>query len=233
MHRRAADAAALPALRGARLPGPGARASTRPWSRCARSRPKRRRAGARRRERPSACAATATRAGANRRSRPTRSAPTEVYLAVQRRHRRARGPGPGNRSARGTRRAPRARARRSFHAQREPDRGVPEGDAGRAGAGHAVQEAPARARDARAHPRVAVGRAALRPRRLARAVRPERSPVRGGDLRVHRFPVGARRLVAARHTTARDEAARLRDGWIWTPPVAAAAPAQKKSAAEG
>ena len=34
------------------------------------------------------------------------------------------------------------------------------------------------------------------------------------------------------YTTARDESARLRDGWIWTPPVAAA-PAQKKSAAEG
>jgi hypothetical protein len=35
------------------------------------------------------------------------------------------------------------------------------------------------------------------------------------------------------YTTARDESARLRDGWIWTPPVAVAAPAQKKSAAEG
>ena len=32
----------------------------------------------------------------------------------------------------------------------------------------------------------------------------------------------------------RDAAARLRDGWIWTPPVpAAASAAQKKSAAEG
>jgi len=35
------------------------------------------------------------------------------------------------------------------------------------------------------------------------------------------------------YTTARDESARLRDGWIWTPPVAAASPVQKKSAAEG
>jgi Protein of unknown function (DUF429) len=35
------------------------------------------------------------------------------------------------------------------------------------------------------------------------------------------------------YTTARDESARLRDGWIWTPPVAAAVPARKKSAAEG
>src|SRR5262245_34859909 len=34
------------------------------------------------------------------------------------------------------------------------------------------------------------------------------------------------------YATARDAAARLRDGWIWTPPVSAAA-AQKKSAAEG
>jgi predicted RNase H-like nuclease len=34
------------------------------------------------------------------------------------------------------------------------------------------------------------------------------------------------------YTTARDESARLRDGWIWTPPVAAA-PARTKSAAEG
>jgi len=31
----------------------------------------------------------------------------------------------------------------------------------------------------------------------------------------------------------RDAAARLRDGWIWTPPVAAASSAEKKSAAEG
>jgi hypothetical protein len=35
------------------------------------------------------------------------------------------------------------------------------------------------------------------------------------------------------YTTARDESARLRDGWIWTPPVAAAAPGRTKSAAEG
>jgi hypothetical protein len=33
--------------------------------------------------------------------------------------------------------------------------------------------------------------------------------------------------------TAREAAARLRDGWIWTPPAASAAAAQKKSAAEG
>jgi hypothetical protein len=36
------------------------------------------------------------------------------------------------------------------------------------------------------------------------------------------------------HTTARDAAARLRDGWIWTPPVAAVADEDdEKSAAEG
>jgi predicted RNase H-like nuclease len=38
------------------------------------------------------------------------------------------------------------------------------------------------------------------------------------------------------YTSARDEAARLRDGWIWTPPVASAATDEadeKKSAAEG
>jgi len=35
------------------------------------------------------------------------------------------------------------------------------------------------------------------------------------------------------YASARDEAARLRDGWIWTPPVASAPAAQKKSAAEG
>jgi uncharacterized protein DUF429 len=35
------------------------------------------------------------------------------------------------------------------------------------------------------------------------------------------------------YATARGEAERLRDGWIWTPPVASAASAQKKSAAEG
>ena len=36
------------------------------------------------------------------------------------------------------------------------------------------------------------------------------------------------------YTTARDATARLRDGWIWTPPVAASATAaEKKSAAEG
>jgi predicted RNase H-like nuclease len=35
------------------------------------------------------------------------------------------------------------------------------------------------------------------------------------------------------YASARDDAARLRDGWIWTPPVATAAAAAKKSAAEG
>jgi len=35
------------------------------------------------------------------------------------------------------------------------------------------------------------------------------------------------------YTSARDADARLRDGWIWTPPVAATAAAQKKSVAEG
>lgn len=35
------------------------------------------------------------------------------------------------------------------------------------------------------------------------------------------------------YTTSRDESARLRDGWIWTPPIATAASTQKKSAAEG
>jgi hypothetical protein len=35
------------------------------------------------------------------------------------------------------------------------------------------------------------------------------------------------------YASARDEAARLRDGWIWTPPITAAAAAAKKSAAEG
>jgi hypothetical protein len=35
------------------------------------------------------------------------------------------------------------------------------------------------------------------------------------------------------YTTTRDDDARLRDGWIWTPPVASAAAQQKKSAAEG
>lgn len=35
------------------------------------------------------------------------------------------------------------------------------------------------------------------------------------------------------YTSARDEAARLRDGWIWTPPLTAVTAAQKKSVAEG
>jgi len=33
--------------------------------------------------------------------------------------------------------------------------------------------------------------------------------------------------------TGRDATARLREGWIWTPPIAAVSPAAKKSAAEG
>ena len=65
------------------------------------------------------------------------------------------------------------------------------------GLGHAVQEDAARARDPGAHSGGAGRRAALRPRRLAGALHPERSPVRGGDLRLHRISLGARQLGAA------------------------------------
>ena len=65
--RRAADAAAVPALHRARVPGPGARASIPPSSRCARSSP--------RRPRPiPSSSAGATAGAASRPSRRTRSA---------------------------------------------------------------------------------------------------------------------------------------------------------------
>ena len=55
-----------------------------------------------------------------------------------------------------------------------------------------------RERETRArHPRGAGRRAPLRPRRLAGALHPERPPVRGGDLRLHGIPLGARRMVVA------------------------------------
>ena len=145
VHRRAADLP--PCLRCAVPVCPGQElASIRRWSRCARWRPRR----ARRR----------VPAARQPRHPPRQAVDHAVHAAhdrglpgVQRRHRRARGAGPGDRPARRARRAPGARARRSLHAEREPDRGLSEGDAGRARPRDAVQEAPARARDARAHPR--------------------------------------------------------------------------------
>jgi hypothetical protein len=60
------------------------------------------------------------------------------------------------------------------------------------------------------------------------------SPVRGGDLRVHSVSCGrATGWSLPASATGRDATARLREGWIWTPPIAAVSPAAKKSAAEG
>ena len=68
------------------------------------------------------------------------------------------------------------------------------------------------ARDARGDPRGAAARASLRPRRVAGALHPERSPVRRRHLRVHRLSVGARRLDAARVAVGRDARRRETDG---------------------
>ena len=77
-----------------------------------------------------------------------------------------------------------------------------------------------------------VARAALRPRRVARALHPERSPVRRGHLRVHRLSVGARRLDAARAADAA-RCVRALDGWIWLPPMPEKAEDAEPTAAEG
>ena len=194
----------------------------------------RRRSGRGARRRRTRRAAAATRAGANRRSRRTRSArprstwPRSVGIAA----REGLGQGTGPLAARAAHLV-RALADR-FTLNENLIEVYPKATLVALGPRHAVQEAPARARDAGAHPRVAVGRAALRPRRLARALRPERSPVRGGDLRVHRFPVGARRLVAARrHDRARRRRAPARRLDLDATASRRRRRAQKKSAAEG
>ena len=166
-----------------------------------------------------ALAATANSAGTrHRRGKPqitpyTQRA-TEVRLAhggLRRRARRsARGPGRWRRGRRTWR-----EVSRSVPSQREPDRGLAEGDAVVLG----LRRHPTkhlRERESRAErARVAGRRSAVRARGVARAVRPERPPVRRRDLRLHRIPVGPRRLVLPASGRAARGRARLRDGWIW------------------
>ncbi len=123
------------------------------------------------------------------------------------------------------------RARRPLSPQRERHRGFSQGDAGRARARHAVQEDPARTWGPTPHSGGAGRRAALRPRRPQRELCIQSDHLFEAVICAYTGFLWARDgWVLPPAARPREDAERLRDGWIWTPPPRANA---EKSAAEG